>query len=176
MMDVVGGSAGQHDGVGYMEIWDPKPIGREVGVRELLRTGGSRPTRIEGAWLRVRREKGANVPLKLRIEGPHGDVLASASVPPGDVPTGDAGWVHVRFSNPATLEPRTELALTAAASVRAYEAFPIRKGTDYGFDRSTMFDGGYAQFNDGGGWVGWEQWGERDRRTSDLQFALDVVR
>ena len=51
----------------------------------------------------------------------------------------------------------------------------MRKGTSYGFDRTTIFDSGYAQFNDGSGWVGWDQWGGHDERTSDLQFALDVA-
>jgi hypothetical protein len=33
--------------------------------------------------------------------------------------------------------------------------FPIRKGPGFGFDRTTFFAAGYAQFKDGSGWVGW---------------------
>jgi hypothetical protein len=85
--------------------------------------------------------------------------------------------VHVRFSKPVSLEPRASFALTAsAAAASSYEAFPIRKGTGFGFDPKTFFDSGYAQFSDGSGWIGWDQWGVRDRRNSDLQFALDVSR
>jgi hypothetical protein len=85
--------------------------------------------------------------------------------------------VHVRFSKPASLAPDSNFALTAsAATASSYEAFPIRKGTGFGFDPKTFFDDGYAQFNAGGGWTGWDQWGARDRHNSDLQFALDLSR
>jgi hypothetical protein len=146
ILDVVGGRAGQHGGLGYMEVWDPKPIGGGGSVRQLLRT-------------------------------PAGPAIASASVPSSDGPTSDAGWVHFGFPNRVALGPGTDLALTAtAAQPDSYEAFPVRKGAGYGFDSRTFFDGGYAQFNTGGGWVGWDQWGTQDQRISDLQFALDVAR
>ena len=41
-------------------------------------------------------------------------------------------------------------------------------------DATTYFNSGYAQFNTGGGWLGWDQWGGHDLHDSDLQFALDV--
>jgi hypothetical protein len=175
ILDVVGARSGQHDGLGYMEVWDPKPIGGSAGVRQLLHMGG-KATRVDGAWLRVRRRAGDS-PLDLRLVGSDNHAIASASLPPGSVPSSNAGWVHVRFAAPVTLEPDSTFAFTASsAKAGAYEAFPIRKGSDYGFDHGTFFDGGYAQFNAGSGWVGWDQWGGHDRRTSDLQFALDMVR
>ncbi|HEX7300479.1 MAG TPA: hypothetical protein VF257_15890 [Solirubrobacteraceae bacterium] len=177
ILDVVGGRPGQHDGVGYMEVWDPKPIGGDAMVRQLLRVRADGAGRADGVWLRVRRDSGADTSLVVRLEQQDGHALASATVAPSSVPTSDPGWVHVRFSSPVSLSAGTDLALTlSAADTSAYEAFPIRKGTDYGFDRQTFFDGGYAQFNDGSGWVGWDQWGGHDRRISDLQFALDVAR
>ena len=82
----------------------------------------------------------------------------------------------MRFRRAVPLERRERLALTAAANAdSAYEAFAIRKGTEFGFDRRTVFDGGYAQFTEDGDWIGWDQWGGRDLRTGDLQFALDTV-
>jgi hypothetical protein len=175
ILDVVGTRGGQHDGLGYMEVWDPKPIGGEAGVRQLLRIG-SKTTRINGAWLRVQREGGADTPLELAIDQSDGKTIASATVPASSVPTGDPGWVYARFANPPSVPAHTELALTASASSgSAYEAFPIRKGNEFGFARALMYANGYAQFDDGGGWVGWDQWGGHDRRTSDLQFALDVA-
>jgi hypothetical protein len=174
ILDVVGGRSGQHDGLGYMEVWDPKPIGGSAGVRQLLHTA-STALRVDGAWLRVRRRAGDSA-LVLRLIGSDGQALASASLAPASVPSSDAGWIHVRFDGPVSLGPDSTFALTASsAKDGAYEAFPIRKGSDYGFDRRTFFDGGYAQFNAGSGWVGWDQWGGHDRRTSDLQFALDVA-
>lgn len=177
IIDIVGAGKGQHDGLGYMEVWDPKPIGAAAKVRQLLHAPGGQTTRVDGAWLRVRRRGATGASLVLRLERPDGQALASATLAPGDVPSGGAGWVHVRFSKPASLAPDSDFALTAsAAAASSYEAFPIRKGTGFGFDPKTFFDDGYAQFNDGGGWTGWDQWGARDRRNSDLQFALDVSR
>ena len=175
ILDVVGGRAGQHSGLGYMEVWDPKPIGAGAMVRQLLRAPGGRSTRVDGAWLRVHRRQAASDALLLRLVQSDGHVLAAVSVAPDKVPASDAGWVHVRFTKPVLLAGGTGFALTAsAASVDSYEASPIRKGSGYGFDRRTFFNGGYAQFNDGGGWVGWDQWGGHDRHDSDLQFALDL--
>lgn len=175
IMDVVGGRGGQHDGLGYMEVWDPKPIGGDAGVRQLIRTG-SKTTTIKGAWLRVERD-GGGAPLTLSVQKSGGDTVASGSVAAAKVPSGNAGWVYVRFEKPGKVAPNTDVALTASASSRsAYEAFPLRKGNDFGFSRSLQYSRGYAQFDDGDGWVGWDQWGGHDRRTSDLQFALDVTR
>jgi hypothetical protein len=177
ILEVVGGRSGQRAGLGYMEVWDPKPIGAGAGVRQLIRTRAGGPTRVAGAWFRVRRAQGAAVPLAVALNRPSGESLASAAVPASDVPAGGPGWVHVRFAKPVSLPPDTDVALTASASSpSSFEAFPIRKGIDYGFDRTTYFDSGYAQFNAGDGWIGWDQWDGHDRHDSDLQFALDVVR
>jgi hypothetical protein len=176
ILDVVGRRGGQRTGQGYMEVWHPKPIGADAAVRQLVTTADGRPVRVRGAWLRVRRQKRTAAPLALRLES-RGQVMASASVPPAAVPIRAPAWVHVRFATPARLAPGARVALTASARpARAYEAFPIREGTGFGFAPETFFGGGYAQFNDGSGWSGWEQWGGRDRRNSDLQFALDVAR
>jgi hypothetical protein len=177
IFDVVGARPGQRDGLGYMEVWDPKPIGAEAMVRQVLRTPAGRSTRVDSVWLRVRRRDEARAPLVLRLERPDGQPLASASLARRKVPRRDAGWVRARFSKPVSLAASSDLVLTAsAAAASSYEAFPIRKGTGFGFDRRTFFSAGYAEFNDGSGWVGWDQWGGHDQRNSDLQFALGVVR
>jgi len=177
ILDVVGGGAGQHSGLGYMEVWDAKPIGAGAAVRQRLRAPEGRSTRVEGAWLRVRRRQSSSHALALRLVRSDGRVLASASVAADKVPASDAGWVHVRFARPVSLGGGTGFALTASTTgAGSYDAVPIRKGSAYGFDRRTYFNGGYAQFNDGSGWVGWDQWGGHDRHDSDLQFALDLGR
>lgn len=177
ILEVVGGRPGQRAGLGYMEVWDSKPIGGGAGVRQLITTRAGGPTRVPGAWVRVRRTTGADVPLVVALGDASGQAFASASVPGSDVPSSEAGWVHVRFEQPVSLPPSTQVALTVSASgPPSFEAFPIRKGIDYGFDRTTYFDNGYAQFNGGNGWIGWDEAGRDDRRDADLQFALDVVR
>jgi hypothetical protein len=176
ILDVVGGRDDQHLGVGYMEVWvnNPKPIGDGAKVRQLLAPAAGMA--ISGAWLRVRRRGDARAPLELRIEHPDGRVLGAGRVPAGSVRSDAPGWVHVRFPRPVPVEDSGPLALVATASAPyAYEAFAIRKGTEFGFDPRTVFDGGYAQFTQDGAWVGWDQWGGHDLRTGDLQFALSVV-
>jgi hypothetical protein len=60
------------------------------------------------------------------------------------------------------------------ASTSSYQAFPIRKGLAYGFQNTTYFPDGYAQFNQNGSWVGWTQWGVANRTDGDLQFYFAV--
>jgi hypothetical protein len=178
ILDVVGARPDEHLGVGYMESWEtaPKPIGGRAGVRQLFQPAGGRRAEATGAWLRVVRNDGATAPLELRLETPDGRALTAASVPAGDISSRSPQWVHVRFARPVPLPPDTTLALAARAGRDlSYQAFPLRKGTSFGFDPRTVFSGGYAQFSpDGEDWRGWDQWGERDRRDGDLQFALDV--
>jgi hypothetical protein len=176
ILDVAGGRPGQHLGLGYMEVWsaNPKPIGGQAEVRQLLGRGPSGA--ITGAWLRVRRHDGASAPLQLSIGPAVGGVLAKASVPASSVPSDGDRWVHVRFAHPVRA-PGRSLALTAAAdAASSYEAFPIRKGIEFGFDPRAVFDPGYAQFTRGdGAWTGWDQWGQPNRRDGALQFALDLA-
>jgi hypothetical protein len=177
ILDGVGGRDGQHLGVGYMEVWvnNPKPIGDGAKVRQLLSPAPG--TAVSGAWLRVRRRGHATAPLELRIERAGGGVLTAGKVPARQVRRDAPVWVHVRFRRAVPLDGSEQFALVATASARsAYEAFAIRKGTGFGFDRRTVFDGGYAQFTEDGAWVGWDQWGGRDLRSGDLQFALDTLR
>jgi hypothetical protein len=179
ILDVVGADPGQHVGSGYMEVWvgSPRPIGGGAKVRQLIAIAGGRTARVSGAWLRVRRDDDATAPLELRLERTDGTVLASARVAARDISSRFPQWVHVRFPEAAARPFTAPLALTAsAAEAESYETFPLRKGTEFGFDASTVFAGGYAQYSDGAGWTGWEQWGLRDRKDSDLQFALDVDR
>ena len=179
ILDVAGGGRHQHLGIGYMEVWvtAPRPIGGDAEVRQLLTLGGRRARTIRGAWLRVQRAARTTAPLELRIESADGAHLAQATVAARRISTRFPEWVHVRFRRPVSAPPGTTIALTASADeAGAYRTFPLRKGTDFGFDARTLFAGGYAQYSAGGRWRGWTQWGERDRRDSDLQFALDVDR
>jgi hypothetical protein len=179
ILDVAGGDPDQHAGVGYMEVWvsAPRWIGGDAEVRQLLSIADGRSATIKGAWLRVQRVGDATAPLTLRLERMDGTPIAAGTVPARTISSRLPQWVHARFATPVPVPQRTPLALAASSSrARAYKTFPLRKGTDFGFDSRTLFGGGYAQYGSGGGWTGWTQWGERDRRDSDLQFALDVDR
>jgi hypothetical protein len=176
ILDVVGSRSDQHLGLGYMEVWsgNAKPIGGDAEVRQLL---GPAPGKvITGAWLRVRRSDGASAPLKLSIQRTDGSTLGSGTLAADAIASGRPQWAHVRFSEPVKVDGGAGLALTASSSdADAYEAFPIRKGTEFGFSARTVFDGGYAQFTDSGSWIGWDQWGGHDLHNGDLQFMLDLA-
>jgi hypothetical protein len=177
IMDVVGDQPGQHIGMGYMEAWvsAPRPIGSEARVRQLFRVPGDGTTEISGAWLRVVRTSQRAAALRLSVEQPDGGRLASATVPARNVSSRYLQWVHVRFPRPVMAAAGTPLALTASAQrSSSYRTFPLREGIGFGFDARTVFSGGYAEFSDGDGWTGWQQWGQSDRRDGDLQFALDI--
>ena len=176
ILEIVGARPSQRAGLGYMEVWDPKPIGGDAGVRQLLRTPAGRTTRVKGAWLRIKRERGTDAPLVIGLGRSDGAALASATLASSAVPTatraGSTRRSRGRRRSPGAARSRS----TASAGPRRppYEAFPIRKGVDYGFDTSTYFDAATRSSTRRRlarlGPVG----GSRPPRRRDLQFALDV--
>jgi hypothetical protein len=175
-------AGGRSQGMGYMEFWmgAPKPISGPAAVRETFTvTGPAR--RALSVSVRVRRLAGT-APLSLRLEQGDGKLLAeggSEAPLPACTPTASLGgcdWATLTFPEAQTLAPgkRYNLVLSAPAGTR-YEAFPMRKGTDKGFSDATLFADGHAEFNDGGGWAGWEQWGKSGLTNSDLQFLFRLA-
>jgi hypothetical protein len=173
IVDIFGGK-GQHLGVGYMESWvtNPKPIGEAHEVRELFTFSRKKTERMIQARVRVRRTDSDDAPLEIRLETASGKLLAGASVAPTDVPSSTPGWVEARFAKPPTLKPGEQYALVLRSDDVEYETYPLRDGTAFGFSSSTVFPSGYAEYDAGEGWGGWDMWGESNRRDGDLQFAL----
>jgi hypothetical protein len=167
--------AGGSQGVGYMEVWmaAAKPIQGAARVAEVFTVAG--PSRkVDSVAVRVRRLAGQG-PLAVRLETAGGTALAEGrpTGPPPPSPTcslGGCGWVETAFPAPQTLRSGETYRLVLAAPDGQYEAFPLRKGADKGFTGVTQFGDGHAEFNAGAGWKGWEQWGQKNRLDSDLQF------
>jgi hypothetical protein len=174
IVDIVGARDGQHVGLGYMESWvsNPKTIDSSSAVRELFTYRRTRPARVLEALVRVRRTGDQVAPLSVRLEDPDGKPLAVAGVPGALVPSDGPGWVKATFPKPPLLRDGQKLALVLRSAGGTYEAYPLRKGENFGFDRDTFFGDGHAQFSRDGGWTGWDQWDHPDRRDGDLQFAL----
>jgi hypothetical protein len=174
IIDVAGAQDGQHLGVGYMESWisNPKPIGGSAAVRELFTYRGSGSARVLRALVRVRRTGDPAGPLSVKLEDPRGRTLATSSVPGTQVPSGGLGWVSTTFRHPPVLRPGQRLAFVLRSPGGAFETFPLREGTAFGFTGNTVFGSGSAQFSSSGSWTGWDQWGDSNRRDGDLQFAL----
>jgi hypothetical protein len=174
-------AGGRSQGMGYMEFWmgAPRPVSGPAEVGEVFTVSGA-PRKALAVSVRVRRLSGT-APLGPSLEQEDGKTLvagACGNSPQDCTPTcslGGCDWATFTFPAPQVLAPgRTyHLVLSAPASTR-FEAFPMRKGSDKGFSEATVFTDGHAEFNDGRGWSGWEQWGQKGRTDADLQFFFRV--
>lgn len=169
---------GAAQGQGYMEFWigDPKTISGTQGVRETFTISGADRV-VASAAVRLKWISGSS-PLTIRLEQGDGTLIDEqtvASVPEGPGLSGNV-WAKATFAAPRTLAAghTYHLALSAPADT-VFTAFPMRKGSDQGFQPATVFTDGYAQFNPGSGWTGWDQWGQVNRTDGDLQFYFVVV-
>ena len=174
-------AGGRSQGMGYMEFWmgAAKPVSGAARVRETFTVTG--PRRLAGSVsVRVRRLAGA-LPITLRLEQGDGKLLAEG---PAEGPSpacsasgalGGCEWATLSFPASQPLIPGRTYNLVLSAPARArFEAFPMRKGSDKGFSDATLFADGHAEFRDGGGWAGWDQWGKRGLTNSDLQFFFKL--
>jgi hypothetical protein len=162
------------EGFGYMEVWvgAPETISGTASVREAFTVSGASET-VSSVAVRVARMSGAGA-LTLRLETGDGTLIEQGTVAASSVPIGSSAtyvWASYKFSSPHTLTvgQSYHLALQSPSST-VYQAYPIRKGSDYGYKSITFFPDGYAQFLQSGTWVGWTQWGVADRTDGDLQF------
>ena len=165
---------GYTTGMGYMEVWvgNPKTISGDASVREYFKVSGPDQT-VSSVSVRLRRDSGTDS-LTVLLQDSMASTFSQASLDASSVPTG-YGWVTFQFPSEITLASGHEYFLTLTSpSTTAYDLFAIRKGSssNVAYSSTTYFDDGYAQFNDGSGWTGWDQWGSYDRRDGDLQFAF----
>ena len=86
-------------------------------------------------------------------------------------------WVNYKLSSATTLVPGNtyHLDIMKRRLHPLMRLFPIRKGFAYGFQNSTYFQDGHAEFEPFGLWFGWTQWGVTNRTDGDLQFYFSVV-
>jgi len=165
--------------IGYMEVWVgvPQSISGSSAVRETITVTGAQKT-VSSASIRVARTSGTD-PLIVRLENGDGTVIEQGEVPASSIPLTSPvsyAWATFTFSSAHTLLAGQSYHLQfSAASTSSYQAYPIRKGVAYGFQNTTYFPDGYAQFNQNGPWVGWTQWGVSNRTDSDLQFYFSVA-
>jgi len=164
------------EGFGYMEVWvdAPEVISGTASVRETFTvSGASRTTSSVG--VRVARTSGSG-PLTVRLETGTGTLIEQGEIPASSFAlntTATYSWGTYKFSASHTLaSTQTYHLVLQSAATTVYQAFPIRKGSDYGYNNATFFPDGYAQFLQNGSWVGWTEWGVTNRTDGDLQFYL----
>jgi hypothetical protein len=161
-------------GFGYMEVWvgAPQSISGTSSVRETFTVSGASQS-VSSVGVRVARLSGSGA-LTVRIEAEDGTLIEQGQVPAASVPLDASAsyvWANYKFSASHTLSAGQTYHLVLQSPVSTvYQAYPIRKGSDYGYKNTTFFPDGYAQFLQGGSWVGWTQWGVANRTDGDLQF------
>jgi len=162
------------EGLGYMEVWvgAPESISGTSSVRETFTVSGASDT-IASVHIRAARISGSGA-LTVRLETGSGTLIEQGTIPASAFPLSTSAtydWGSLKFAAPHTLSSGQSYHLVLqSASSTVYQAFPIRKGSDYGYKSTTYFPDGYAQFLQNGTWVGWTQWGVTDRTDGDLQF------
>lgn len=175
-------SDGWAGGVGYMEVWYnvPQVASGSSAVREVFTVSGASKT-VSSAAIRLVRVSGSD-PLVVHLEAADGTLIEEGYIPAASIPAGsltDASgsplsyaWATYTFSSAHTLALGQTYHLDfEASSTSAYQLFPIRKGSAYGFPSTTYFSDGHAEFKqNGGSWYGWTEWGVTNRLDSDLQF------
>ena len=175
ILEIVGARPSQRAGLGYMEVWDPKLVGGDAGVRQLLRTPAGRTTRVKGAWLRIKRERGTDAPLVIGLGRSDGAALASATLAPSAVPTSDAGWVHATFSRPVSLPAGSEVTpLRVGRTALLVRGVPHPQGRRLRLRHIDVLRQRLRAVQHRQRLARLDQWGGHDRHDSDLQFALDV--
>jgi hypothetical protein len=161
-------------GTGYMEVWvgAPQSISGTSSVRETFTVSGASQS-VSSVGVRVARLSGSGA-LTVRLEAEDGTLVEQGQVPAASVPLDASAsyvWANYKFSASHTLGAGQTYHLVLQSPVSTvYQAYPIRKGSDYGYKNTTFFPDGYAQFLQGGSWVGWTQWGVANRTDGDLQF------
>jgi hypothetical protein len=171
-------SNGDYQGYGYVEafVMAPEAISGSQEVRETFTvSGGTRS--ISSVGIRLARVSGSGN-LTVRLENSAGTLIEQGYLSASSFPiTSSASpvWATYIFASPQNLVAgQTYHLVLEAPSSTEYQAYPMEKGTAYGFDKLTYFPDGYAQFNPGTGWVGWSVWGVNNRTDGDLQFYFGL--
>ena len=151
------GGTNYTEGVGYIDARSESgltQIGSATPIREQFTvTGGNRS--LSNVSFRVKRV-GSPGKLVLRLSGGAGG-SAKVTIPASSVPTAGYGWVSAAFSSPYTVTSGSTYTLTILAGTSSasnyYLAFPVQKGTGYGFQTPTQFLDGGAQVYSGSTWT-----------------------
>ncbi|NWJ42541.1 MAG: hypothetical protein HXX12_16385 [Geothrix sp.] len=156
---------------------NPKLISGAKGVRETFTVSGTSRT-VTTVSVRVNRLSGSS-PLTVRVEKADGTLVGQGTVvvAQGAVSSSHNGssWAKVAFVTALTLQAgqRYHLVLSSPSDT-VHTAHALEKGSSCGYKPTTYFADGYAEFNSGSGWVGWDEWGLANRTDNDLQFYFET--
>jgi Putative Ig domain len=171
-------SNGDYQGYGYVEafVMAPELISGSQAVRETFTVTGATRS-VSSIGVRLARISGSGN-LTVRLENSAGTLIEQGYLAASSFPVASPAshvWATYTLANPQSLVVgQTYHLVLEAPSSTEYQAYPMEKGSGYGFDKLTYFPDGYAQFNPGTGWVGWSVWGVNNRTDGDLQFYFGV--
>lgn len=172
-------SDGDTQGIGYIEAFvaGPQVISGSLSVRETFTVTGS-AKKIASVGIRAARASGSDY-LKVRLENGDGSLIEEGYIPGSSFPVTSPVyhvWAQYNFATPHSLVAgQTYHLVLTTPSTSQYVAYPMQKGTAYGFDNTTFFPDGHAELKQSSSWVGWTVWGVSNRMDSDLQFYFGMV-
>jgi hypothetical protein len=163
---------GYSTGMGYVEVWseNPKSISGTSAVRETFTVSGNDRT-ISTVAVRLRRLSG-DQPLTMRFEKADGILMSQGTISASSIHTAYS-WIRFKFHSKQRLIAGQSYNLILLAPARTcYDTYAIRKGSSSNdwFTSNTSFSDGYSQFTTGSNWLGWDMWGQSNRKDGDLQF------
>lgn len=169
-------------GYGGMESWvaEPRRVAGDEQIRQVFIP--VRDIDVKNVAIRIAR---TGKPGKLKALLTRGLIpLASATADGADVPLVDTqalppnrvghDWIVLPFPRPVTLTAADEHRITFTAPAGdAYEAFPLRDGSEFGF--CSPWPKAWAEYTRTGpaGWRRWEAWGKPSNR-GDLQVFFNA--
>jgi hypothetical protein len=163
-----------------MEVWvrSYKSISGVARAREVFTVSGANRA-VGSVSVRLMRISGSS-PLTVRLETSSGVLIEQGTVAasqvaigtPGDHSgTGHATWETYTFDTPRTLIAGNSYnVVLSAPSDTVYSIFVVREGSSWGFNDSTVFADGRAQYTSGTSWGPFTQDGGTVVDQGDLQF------
>lgn len=158
---------GVTQGQGYMENWDQakKTITGTAMAREIFTTTARTVSEFN---VRLSRVSGTS-PLNIRLETSSGTLISSCAIPAESIAISTRNtWGRCTFSS-VSITGAYNVVLSTPTDTK-YSIYVIRKGVSYGMPSTTYFADGYAQFNSGSGWVGFDPGWSGPSTEGDLQF------
>ena len=159
-------------GLGYMEVWvrSYKSISGSAKAREAFTVSGSNRA-VSSFSVRLTRISGSS-PLTVRLETSAGTLVEQGSIAASQIAIGThATWETYTFDTPRTLvSGQSYNVVLSAPSDTAYSIFVIREGSSWGFNPTTYFGDGHAQYATGSSWGAFTRDGGGALDQGDLQF------
>jgi hypothetical protein len=174
---------GVTSGLGYMEVWINSyvSIGGSAKVREAFNVTGADRS-VAAVNVRLMRVSGGS-PITVRLERADGTLVEAGAISATAIPIGQPGdhgggghasWARLAFDARRTLASGASYHLVLSApSDTTYSVFAIREGATYGYDPSTYFADGRAEYTTGSGWSGFPDQQGRGSSQGDLQFFFE---